>query len=290
MMHWDAAAVLAAIVWLNGVQCVDQHALVLRRVLGGSWAAAAADSQSSRWRVVAWWAPLTASLVLPSGPLESRATPAEVRRAGTLLTARLRRSRPYRRALCIIGVMELAAFVFGLSWATAQFGALGLASGMVVVLVLAAATAGTAAIALCRIGAAPRTAARAVLSLLSPFGAPRAADMVLERAVAGAPPELVARALLPRDAFLALVRPRAYDLVHACAAATSADGVSAQRERTASLVHLLDVDSLASLVESPPRDRMDGEPFCPRCGTLYRPGVTSCVDCEGVTLILSTSE
>jgi hypothetical protein len=114
--------------------------------------------------------------------------------------------------------------------------------------------------------------------MLSPFGAPRAADVVLERAVGDAPAALVARELLPGETFAAFVRPWAYDALRG-QATDRADG------RAAALVATLGAHFLASIVSAPPPARDRRESYCPRCASLYDAGVDDCGDCAGVALV-----
>ena len=277
-MDWGATAALAAIAWTNGVQRVPAGAVVLRRVLGGPWAPLAVDVRRTRWQVVGWWAPLTASLVLRAGATGAPLTVAWARRLERRVEARLRRARPFVRALRVMGALELASLVFGVPWGATRFGVWGLAGGVAAVLLLATITAATALLALRRTGVAWKTAARAALRLLSPFGAPRAADVLLERVVRDAPPELVARAVLPREAFASFIRPRAFDATRAARPATGEDGGRVLRT-------MIGAEFLAAVVAAPPLERRDGEAYCPRCAALYDAGVRACGDCDGVALV-----
>ena len=277
-MDWGATAALAAIAWTNGVQRVPAGAVVVRRLLGGSWAPLAVDVRTTRWQVVGWWAPLTASLVLRAGATDAPLTVASARRVERRVGVRLRRARPFVRALRVLGALELASLLFGVPWAATRFGVWGLAGGVAAVLLLATVTAAIALVALRETGVAWRTAARASFRLLSPFGAPRAADVLLERVVRDAPPDLVARALLPREAFASFIRPRAFDATRAAPPATGDAGGRVLRI-------MLGAEFLAAVVAAPPSERREGEAYCPRCAALYDTGVPSCGDCAGVALV-----
>jgi hypothetical protein len=277
MTDGGATGALAAIAWLNGVQRVPAGALVLRRTLLGRWVPADLVVRSTRWQVVAWWPPLTASVVR-GADRRAADTAASARGAAKQLDVRLRRIRPWWRALRALGALELTALVAGVPWAATRFGAWGLGVGCAVVLLLAAITSAAAAFAFRRVGDGRGAALRAALPLLSPFAAPRAADALLERVVADSPPELVARALLSPEEFAALIRPRAYDAQRGSGAAAD--------ESAPSLITLFGARYIASVVDTPPPGCVAGERYCPRCGIVYHERVAACDECAGVPLVV----
>ncbi|HJQ19186.1 MAG TPA: hypothetical protein VJ867_02485, partial [Gemmatimonadaceae bacterium] len=128
--------------------------------------------------------------------------------------------------------------------------------------------AAVAWIALMRAGAASRRAAGIAVRLLWPFNAQRAAQLVNEQIAAGAPATVAARALLGDEGYLHAMRPAVFDAI---AGAGSTD-----------LLALYSRAELTSFLDRPIQS--DGEPFCPRCGTIYRAGITQCADCDGVSL------
>lgn len=263
-MDWDVVLVLAAITWLEGVRRVPADALVLRRVLGGAWSAAGADDRGRAWHVVAWWSPLTLALVLPAAGIPD----AEV--SGGHFVARLARVRRTIVVLRVLGAAVLLAIVFGVPVAVARFGTWGFAAGLAGVLLLALVTALVATRGARVLRYRWRRALRIGSSLVWPFSSPRAAEVLLERAVAGAPPLLVARHLLGEAGFAAWVRPQAYD---ALSHNRSADATAAV------LLDLLGRPALAAIVEARPSGCGPGDSFCARCARTYRAGTTMCVEC-----------
>jgi hypothetical protein len=111
----------------------------------------------------------------------------------------------------------------------------------------------------------------AVLMLLSPPGAVRAADRLTRNALRGFPPMRVARALASDAEFCRLSRLIYFD------AATS-DPLRHEIDA------LLDADGLRATFDAQPR-REDGmKGFCPRCHELFLRDSGECPDCVDVTL------
>lgn len=271
-MDWDVVVILAAVTWLDGVRRVPAGALVLRRMLGDRWSAADAPGTGGR-QLVAWWSPFTLALVVPPGGI---ATDGRLRNAAGHgvedRVARLRRTAPALRAL---GAAVLAGIVIGIPAAVARAGGWGFVAAVSGVLFLSLTTAVVATYAVRRLGCSWRQAARVTAPLLSPFTAPRAAELALEHAVAGAPPIVVARGLLDATSFAAWIRPRAYD-------ALSAGGGAG--DDAAELLAVVERSRLAAIMQTPPSHCEPGDCWCLRCGRAYRPGTPVCADCEGVPL------
>jgi hypothetical protein len=148
-------------------------------------------------------------------------------------------------------------------------GGWGLVGAALVAEGLAVACTGIAFLALRRLSVPRRAALGRASVLLSPFAAPRAAELVLEATADGVPPAAVLRELLQPDTFAEWARPRAFDVLR---------GVP-----DSELEAVLSPEALASLVSAPP----PGPPgaFCPRCGARFRDGITTCAACEGVALL-----
>jgi len=268
-MDWGVVLVLAAITWLEGVRRVPADALVLRQVLGGAWTVLAPDDRGRAWRLVAWWTPLTLALVVPPGGILD-AEPTGTRGAEVLAT-RLARVGRTTIALRALGAGVLLGIVFGLPAAVARFGAWGLAAGLAGVLVLALVTAAVAARGARLLGYGWRRALRVGASLLWPFSSPRAAEVLLEHSVAGAPPLLVARQLLGDAGFAEWVRPQAYDALA---------GHGLPNDAATLLLTLLGRPALAAIVHAPPASCASGEAFCARCARTYRAGARVCAECR----------
>ena len=272
-MDWGAVVALAVITLLEGVRRVPADALVLRRVLGGPWIIADPLDFGRTWQLVAWWSPLTLAIVVPPGGIVRNAAPPDL--AADVLDARLAGSKRTVTILRVNGLLVLLAVVVGVPMAINRFGALGFAAAVGAAFVLSLATALCVLRALRKLDLDWRSAMRAAAPLLWPFAAPRAAEIVLEHAAAGAAPLAIARRLLGEAGFAAWVRPRAYD---ALATSTTADGLGV------ALLTLVGRPALAAIVGAAPASCGSGECYCARCGRVYRSGTALCADCRDVSL------
>jgi hypothetical protein len=272
-MDWSTVVILAAVTWLDGVRRVPPDALVLRRVFGGRWTVADPADVGRTFRLVSWWSPVTLPLVIPSGGIPEADSPTGARTE--TLAARLERSGRVVGALRVLGALVVAGIVLGIPAAVALFGAWGFAAALGAVLLLGVAMAAVVAGAVRGVGRSWRRAARIGAPLLYPFTAPRAAELVLQHAVAGEPPLMVARQLLGPDGFAAWVRPQAYDALRANAGARDASA----------LMTLVGHSGLAAIVHAVPAQCEAGECYCPRCARVYRAGTVACAECGGPRLI-----
>lgn len=272
-MDWGAVLALAVVTCLEGVRRVPADALVLRRVLGGGWTIAEPLDFGRTWHLVAWWSPLTLAVVVPPGGIVRSGAPRGS--SPDRLDARVSGCRRAVVALRILGGLLLLAIIVGAPTAAGRFGAWGFATTVGVVLLVSLLTALRTLRALREMHVDWRVAARVAAPLLWPFTAPRAAEIVLEHAVAGAPPLAVARQLLGDAGFATWVRPQAYD---ALAAGTTADG------HGSALLTVVGRPALAAIVRTPPTGCGSGECYCARCGRVYRSGTALCADCGGVSL------
>jgi hypothetical protein len=102
---------------------------------------------------------------------------------------------------------------------------------------------------------------------------------VLEHAVAGAAPLMVARKLLGSAGFAAWVRPRAYDAL--CDVAEPRDA--------SALSTVVGHSALAAIIHAAPTHCDPGERYCPRCARVYRAGIAACAECRGLRLVERTT-
>jgi hypothetical protein len=257
------AGILAAVALLDGLRTVPAGAVVLRRFPWKTWHVAMVEGTRARLRLVGWWPPLSRSLVLPAGGAPER--------RGFEVAARLDRLRPWIRLLEAGGFVALIGLVLGVPLSTAWAGAWGLLGSVGALFAWALALAMVSAVVLARVGVPSRTAAGHVARLLSPFAAAGAAELVQERALAGASPVAAAESLLPAESFAVWIRPRAYDLARG-------------RSRDPELDALHPRDHWERLVSAAPAPAGGGPAYCPRCGAWYREIAETCADCEGIAL------
>ncbi|MGH7530954.1 MAG: hypothetical protein ACREMN_11275 [Gemmatimonadales bacterium] len=265
------AASLAAVLLLEGIRRVPEGAVVLQRFIFGAWRSLPRTERRGV-RLLSWWSPLMLSIVVrPRRPEGGPNGGWDFSRAhGQFVSL-----RPLLYALQALGLALLLAMVFGIPAATGRFGTPGffIALGAVFALCLGivALAAWTAAIA----GRPPSAGLPWSLRFLSPFAAPRAAELLLEELFRDLPPALTARVLLGPEAFVAWIRPHVYDRLHG-------------RPETAPL--LLDGLDVAEWIE--PVSRVTApDPgaalWCPRCGARFIHAAL-CADC-GIPLLPVTA-
>jgi hypothetical protein len=272
-MDWSTVVILAFVTWLDGMRRVPDGALVLRRALIGRWIVDERSNDDSSFRLVAWWSPFSLALTIPVGGVpDADASNALTEEA---LDARLKRVRGVVGVLRLLGGLIIVGIVIGFVAAVARFGAWGFVAVLGAVLFLTWTVFFVTMCAMRASGRRWRRAARIAAPLLWPFTAPRAAELILERAIAGAPPLLVARRLLGAASFAVWVRPQAYDTLRGNAGPAD----------SASLLALVGRPDLAAIVHSTPTQCATGERYCPRCGRVYRATIASCAECEGLHLV-----
>jgi hypothetical protein len=264
-IDWLSVFLLGGLTLLDGLRRIPPGAHVLRRVGTGAWTAVTPE-EGTRRLLVSWWTPFILRIVACSAEAQRGD---DVRR----LAERWRRMQRPVEALRLLGGMVLLGIVLGVPVAAETSGWRALLLVLLIVETLAIAVAIVALLALRRLGLNTRSALRAAGGLLSPFAAPRAAEIVLERAFAGALPVVVTRLLLPPSAFAAWIRPRAYDLLRGHAPVDDPE-----------LGAALSRGELQQIVRAPPRDRLTGEPWCARCGRVYRESTRSCAECDALSL------
>lgn len=263
--------ILAVVALIEGVRRLTPDAFVLRRILFGGWSAASPLELGRQWYLVAWPIPIVLPLVLGD---DQRDGGLGIARHRARLRARARRTRFTTEVLRALGALILVAFIVGVPVATLRWDVFGLVVAVAIVLVACAAQALVTHIALRRTGASSRFALYTSLRMLWPFTAPLAAEVVQKQVVRGAPTVLVLVELLGRERFSRQMRGRLYDELHG----GDVNGV---------LGALYDREALATFLRQPPDGA--GFPFCPRCGSAYRAETTECIDCEGVSLVLAST-
>ena len=268
-----AAAFLAVVALSDGLRLLPAGAIVVSRLAFGTWAIVwAQDTRQARGvtlRLITWCSPLLLSAVLSDA---GHATLSLERRRARL-RARVRRTRSSVAALRVGGLLTLAALIAGIPWLTARFGGWGLLAGVSLVLCLCIVQTVVAILAFRRAGVALAQATMGSAKFLWPFSAPRAAEEVMARALAGVPPLVVLHELLPADAFRRFARPLLFDAM----VRGEHDG------RVAELRAVLGEPEVARIVNGPPHLR-DGDAYCPRCGASFYRVARRCSDCVEVEL------
>jgi len=247
---------LALLTLIEGVRRVPRGSVVLHRVLFGPWTVEPPEA-GERVRLLAWWSPLTSAIVLAPRQKYRRTDADGVR-------AQLEGRDVYTALfdLRVLGIVELLALVLGVPFALQRFGALGFFAALVAVLLLCLTIFAALAFSAHGLGKPWRAALRWALPYMSPFAAPRGADVLLEETLRDVPPSLVTRALLPGDAFLRWVRPIVYDARNG-------------REVDGRLLEGLNLNELGASLASQNGSGM----WCPRCGATFVQG-ESCSECD----------
>lgn len=251
---WSTFWLLGGIALAEGLRRVPAGSLLLRHVAGYPWHVAAGPYRAAGWRLTSAFSPLALHCVLqPAEPGDAR-NPMRLRRGWITLVR-------------IPGLLALIALLVGVPLLSASMGTMGLILAIAAAFGTALVTAMVSMLAMARMGVGWKTAAWDALRIVSPFTAPRAPEIVLERVLAGVPVVDAARALLPADAFAAWLRPLAYDAV--------------VRDADAGIVPR---DEAERIIRTPPADAAPGDAWCPRCAGIYQPGVESCRGCGDVPL------
>lgn len=245
---WGTFWLLAAITLAEGFRRVPAGSFLLRRVPGYPWQVAAGPYRSSAWRLVSAFSPLALHCVIQPAQGEAR-DPARLRGWWIALVR-------------IPSFLALAALLVGLPLLPASMGTRGLILAIAAAFGASLLTAVVSMVALVRMGIGWKRAAGDALRGVSPFTAPRAPEIVLERVLSNVPAAEAIRALVPSDDFALWVRPFAYDQVMRGADALLARG---EAER---------------IVRAPAGDASQGDPYCPRCAGTYLPGIETCHACR----------
>ena len=279
---------LAIVVWLDGWRRLSTDALLVARSGFGPWDVRTPWARAGPFALVTWWAPIVVPLLLsPVSPAASNGQPARMRWKDDFDVAvardrrRLHRVRWLALALRALGVLLILWIIVGIPVATTRFGGPGLIHGVLGALVIAIATTFFTTVALRSLGVPLRRSLRTTAQLLSPFTAPRAAEIVTGAAIGPLHSLAPLVALLGEARFLAWVRPWAYDEL--AGRHQPNDEVSA---------------TVASLVRALPRRMLeravapaihgadhDGTRYCPRCARTYREAAERCADCSDLALV-----
>lgn len=166
----STVAVLAGITVLEGLRRVPPHALILRRIGTGPWRVARSGARPGL-KLVSWAAPAVMHLVL-----ESDDDPESWRPYG----AKSLRTGSWLPALRVGGAAEWFVVVIGVPLATQHWGVRGLVLAVWAALMGALLIATLSGTILHRAGHDARRIQSVILQLLSPFSAPRAAEVSLE--------------------------------------------------------------------------------------------------------------
>jgi len=248
---------LALLTLIEGVRRVPRGSVVLHRVLFGRWTVDPPEP-GERIRLLSWWSPLMSTIVLAPRQKYQRTDAAAVRsqlEGRDLYTALF--------DLRVLGVVELIVLVLGLPLALQRFGALGFLAALGAVLLLCLTIFTALAFSARALGKPWRAALRWSFPYLSPFAAPRGAEVLLEEALRDVPPAVASSALLPADAFRLWVRPFVYD-------------ASNGREVDRRLLEGLNLKELrVALAQEPAGQGL----WCPRCGATFVQG-ESCSECD----------
>jgi hypothetical protein len=247
---------LALLALIEGVRRVPRGSVVLHRVLFGQWTVEPPEA-GERVRLLSWWSPMTSAIVLAPRQKYARTDADAVR-------AQLEGRDLYTALfdLRVLGIVELLALVLGVPFALQRLGALGFFAALGVVLLLCLTIFAALAFSARGLGKPWRASLRWALPYLSPFAAPRGADVLLEEALRDVPPSVASAALLPRDAFLRWVRPIVYDARNG-------------REVDRGLLDGLNLNELGAALTSQNGEGM----WCPRCGATFVQG-ESCSECD----------
>jgi hypothetical protein len=158
--------------------------------------------------------------------------------------------------------------VLGIPLAMSQWSYVGLILGTGAVLQGALLLVILSACSLEQAGVPKREIVRAVSGLLSPFAAPRAAEVVAETTLTGAAPLEALRLLLPGGAYSEVLRPLAYDVRH--------------RGLDRAILANVPKRVIENVLKHPAGS--NGSPYCPRCARTYTSVASVCRDCDGLAL------
>lgn len=285
VQHVDLTTVLllAVVLWLDGWRRVPRESLVLRRTGLGGWRVVEPWARLGAFALVALWPPSNMPLVVATGVAgssDARTWSGDFAIGVARGRRRLRRTRVQVGALRAVGMLLIAWIVIGIPLSTARSGLDGLLLGILGAFCLSTWLAIVVAGTVRELGASWRVALRASASLVSPFAAVRAPEVVIEQALGGLSPLSRVAALLAEREFDAWLRPHAYDALHGGARGEGVQGV----------VPLASQLPRAALTRATSFSVADAEPdadtaYCPRCATSYGTGAADCANCAGVALV-----
>jgi hypothetical protein len=268
------AALLAAVAISESVRRLPAGALVLRRDALAPWKLARTTELGRGLHLLAWFVPFTLPVVLP----DAAESQLGLRRLAKRLDARTRRVSGELAVMRVLGLLVLVLLVT-IPFAILRSGAWGLLVGLALLIGLSMTQSALAWTALRRTGLTAIPALRASARFVWPFSAPQAPVAVQERLTSGMPALLAAYRMMGEAEFLSAFRHLVYDTVNGGASVESAELVTRICGRQRLVAYLATPPSLTHSAESEAR-----LPFCPRCATVYRAGLTECADCSGVPL------
>jgi hypothetical protein len=255
-VDWATVGLLALLVVIDGWRRVPADAVVLRRAPWTPWRVVPPSPGRNSGRLLSWAAPFSLTILLGNPPDETPRSDVSVARlAGRTLILR------------VLGALTTLLLVIGIAVAGRWLGGVGFLAAAGLVLVCSGATAALA-VRFARALAPERDRSiRWALPVASPFGTARAAEVFLERMLAGSSPVAVAREVLGSEDFAAWVRPAAFDRVRVGLA--PAPGLES----------VLDLDAMRLLLETRPSPTDGAEAFCPRCGEGFTDPQAECPEC-----------
>ena len=258
------AGILAVVALSEGIRLVPPGSLVLERPRG-RWRVARTFELGSGLHLVSWCIPCTLPAVLPPAPLGDTRNDAE------RVRERIAAIDGHVIALRLVGAAILVVLVGGLPYSASRWSGIGLLGALALLILLCVTQVLVTRHALRRLGEGS-----GAWRMLWPFSAPRAPQLVQERALAGFSPLLAAQTLLPGDDLLHAMRATVYDAV-------AFGNASGARD----LLALYPRDELQRFIWSPLST--EGYPYCPRCASVYRVGTELCADCESISLMNATA-
>jgi hypothetical protein len=262
---WTTSAALATITLLDGVRRTWGDSINVRKVFAGPWTILGSSAEGRKLTLASWCAPFVLHLTF-------RAPSRSCSMAdGVAVAHQLSRVRATVGVLRIVGAIDLVGLVLGVPIATARYASWGFVSAISGVVFVAIAIAITTSLTLRRVGLARSRAMRLGARCLSPFVAPQAPEIILQHIVGVYDPLAVLERMVDAGIFRAWLRPRAHDWI-------------AGRPRQFETERALPFSDawLAQLVDTAPSGVCGS--YCPRCGCIYRPGPTTCVECDGIPL------
>jgi hypothetical protein len=273
---------LAVILWLDGWRRVAGETILVGRFGFVPWRVHEPWGKIGAVSLVAWWSPVVMSIQVPTSAVSGvsgASWASDFLVAVARGTRRLRRVRAAVGALRAVGVALIVWIAIGIPLATARFAIAGLVYGILAAFALSIVAIAFVAAAFRALRVPIKPSLGPILSLLSPFTAPRAAELVVAAAIRDLPPLAGIAALLGVGRFLVWIRPIAYDALHVDRES------STDRTPAAALVAALPVAVLDRAVE-PPR-ASGGEiagRYCPRCARLFRDEIELCSECGDIPL------
>jgi hypothetical protein len=235
--------------------------------------------------LVGWWPPIVMPLLVAATQSADQGGTRSPWSADFFVATsrgqrRLRRVRLISGTLRALGVLLLLWIAVAIPVATDRFGVYGLVSAIIQAFVMSLVMALGAALGMRWLGMTRGSSMRATLPLLSPFTAPRASELVVAAALRDLDPLARIAALFGEARFLLWIRPWAYDELH------GRRDARAESETIASLVHTLPRVVLERAVQNPPSTERAVR-YCPRCARTYRDEISTCHDCDALSLVRS---